>query len=122
MNYSWRPYSTLLTLWLFYACCALGAYLRERAQRERNLKIFGRFLDPRVVASLTDSDALDTARVGIRREISVLFSDIRGFTSLSENRSPEEIVSLLNQWEERRVGKECVSTCRPWWSPYHEKK
>src|SRR3546814_14042379 len=24
--------------------------------------------------------------------------------------------------EERRVGKECVSTCRSWWSPYHEKK
>src|SRR3546814_12497380 len=23
--------------------------------------------------------------------------------------------------EERRVGKECVSTCRPWWSPYHYK-
>src|SRR3546814_10987969 len=24
--------------------------------------------------------------------------------------------------EERSVGKECVSTCRYWWSPYHEKK
>src|SRR3546814_16914630 len=24
--------------------------------------------------------------------------------------------------EERRVGKECVSTCRSWWSPYHSKK
>src|SRR3546814_15947769 len=24
--------------------------------------------------------------------------------------------------EERRVGKECVSTCRSWWSPYHQKK
>src|SRR3546814_16718548 len=24
--------------------------------------------------------------------------------------------------EERRVGKECVSTCRSWWSPYHTKK
>src|SRR3546814_18182246 len=24
--------------------------------------------------------------------------------------------------EERRVGKECVSTCRSWWSPYHQQK
>src|SRR3546814_15074419 len=24
--------------------------------------------------------------------------------------------------EERRVGKECVRTCRSWWSPYHEKQ
>src|SRR3546814_12878731 len=34
--------------------------------------------------------------------------------------------SLVAQWtkssEERRVGKECVSTCRSRWSPYHEKK
>src|SRR3546814_16033455 len=31
-----------------------------------------------------------------------------------------EPFSLLNmRSEERRVGKECVSTCRSWWSPYH---
>src|SRR3546814_15917923 len=29
---------------------------------------------------------------------------------------------LINRSEERRVGKECVSTCRSRWSPYHEKK
>src|SRR3546814_18551080 len=29
---------------------------------------------------------------------------------------------LLNRSEERRVGKECVSTCRSRWSPYHYKK
>src|SRR3546814_8328425 len=26
---------------------------------------------------------------------------------------------FVNRSEERRVGKECVSTCRSWWSPYH---
>src|SRR3546814_16983999 len=31
------------------------------------------------------------------------------------------IETLLSS-EERRVGKECVSTCRSWWSPYHKKK
>src|SRR3546814_19121529 len=34
----------------------------------------------------------------------------------------ENLVDLLNRSEERRVGKECVSTCRSRWSPYHEKK
>src|SRR3546814_12486004 len=29
---------------------------------------------------------------------------------------------LASRSEERRVGKECVSTCRSWWSPYHYKK
>src|SRR3546814_12162993 len=32
----------------------------------------------------------------------------------------EKLLSLRS--EERRVGKECVSTCRSWWSPYHENK
>src|SRR3546814_15048117 len=35
------------------------------------------------------------------------------------------IMNALNLWsrsEERRVGKECVSTCRSRWSPYHKKK
>src|SRR3546814_13694500 len=37
---------------------------------------------------------------------------------------PYPMTSLLHIWrsEERRVGKECVSTCRSRWSPYHEKK
>src|SRR3546814_16369394 len=32
------------------------------------------------------------------------------------------VVIELRRSEERRVGKECVSTCRSWWSPSHEKK
>src|SRR3546814_7545444 len=28
-------------------------------------------------------------------------------------------LAYLQRSEERRVGKECVSTCRSWWSPYH---
>src|SRR3546814_11991075 len=32
------------------------------------------------------------------------------------------IAALLFRSEERRVGKECVSTCRSRWSPYHQKK
>src|SRR3546814_13209625 len=31
-------------------------------------------------------------------------------------------LSLKERSEERRVGKECISTCRSRWSPYHEKK
>src|SRR3546814_19228466 len=36
----------------------------------------------------------------------------------------EDLGYLRPNWrsEERRVGKECVSTCRSWWSPYHSKK
>ena len=40
---------------------------------------------------------------GESREITVLFSDIRGFTSLSESRSPQEVVALLNRYFSRQV-------------------
>src|SRR3546814_14697501 len=50
----------------------------------------------------------------------------RVFTELSP-RLPDGVIltsdsgSCANRSEERRVGKECVSTCRSRWSPYHEK-
>src|SRR3546814_14192274 len=37
-------------------------------------------------------------------------------------RNMEKRLSIPQRSEERRVGKECVSTCRSRWSPYHEKK
>src|SRR3546814_15614631 len=36
--------------------------------------------------------------------------------------SPAAAFPITSRSEERRVGKECVSTCRSWWSPYHYKK
>src|SRR3546814_15942214 len=36
--------------------------------------------------------------------------------------APDWTTYPLNRSEERRVGKECVSTCRSRWSPYHSKK
>lgn len=102
-DYQWQPFSTLLTAWLFFALCALGAYLRERLQREYALQMFGRFLDPRVVQSVTDGDIMAAAQEGSSQEITVLFSDIRGFTTLSETRPPEEIVRLLNRYFDTQV-------------------
>ena len=88
---------------LLYIALGLQQTLRERADRERAIATFGRFIDPRVVASLVKegSDALRAAPES--REVTVLFSDIRGFTALSETRPPEEIVRLLNRYFARQV-------------------
>ena len=88
----------LLFAWGFYFSAALSEYLHEKKSREQTVRIFNRFLDPRVVGSLIAQGETPQSLSGQAREITVLFSDIRGFTTLSEKRSPEEIVSLLNRY------------------------
>ncbi len=88
----------LLFGWGFYFAVALSEYLREKKAREQTIRIFNRFLDPRVVDSLVAHGETPQSLTGKALEITVLFSDIRGFTTLSEKRTPEEIVSLLNAY------------------------
>ncbi len=89
--------------WLMFLALALVSWWGERQQREQAITIFGRFLDPRVVRSLVDGGAVADARATQAREISILFSDIRGFTTMSERSTPEQVVSLLNDYFSRQV-------------------
>jgi class 3 adenylate cyclase len=72
--------------------------LRERDFLER---AFGRYVAPSVLDALRKSRALELAAQ--RREASVLFADVRGFTSFSEKNSPEEVLRTLNRYFERVV-------------------
>lgn len=96
--YSAALLTPLLFGWGFYFAAALSEYLREKKSREQTVRIFNRFLDPRVVNSLVAQGETPQSLSGKAREITVLFSDIRGFTTLSEKHTPEEIVSLLNRY------------------------
>lgn len=89
--------------WTFYLACTGLAYLQERAQRLRTSNMFKRFLDPRVVSELIDRGEIDHRTKAEARELTVLFSDIRGFTTLSETSPPEEVVALLNLYFSRQV-------------------
>lgn len=89
--------------WLYYLPVAIHAYLRERGQRRRITQIFSRFLDPRVVTELIDQGETTATLTGQKREVTVLFSDIRAFTTLSETQPPQAIVDLLNRYFARQV-------------------
>ncbi len=84
--------------WFYYLLAALRAWLLEHRNRQRVTQLFSRFLDPRVVAGLVDGGGAEAALTGQRRTITVLFSDIRGFTTLSEQKTPAEIVEILNRY------------------------
>jgi adenylate cyclase len=89
--------------WIFYLGTSAIAYLEERAQRLRTSDMFKRFLDPRVVTSLIERGEIDYRNNAEAREVTVLFSDIRGFTALSEVSRPEDVVAMLNGYFSRQV-------------------
>lgn len=89
--------------WAYYFFAALLAYLREKKTREHAVRLFSRFLNPDVVKQIVDQGESIESLSGRTRRISILFSDIRGFTTLSETRPPQEIVDLLNRYFSRQV-------------------
>lgn len=95
--------AALATAWVGFGLLTVEAQWLERRQRQATIGIFGRFLDPRVVEGLVESGELDRGRKPEAREITILFSDIRGFTTLSETRTPEQVVDLLNRYFSRQV-------------------
>lgn len=96
-------FAALAYAWAFYIAGVGLAYLEERTKRLRTSQMFKRFLDPNVVSDLIERGEFDHRNTAQAREISVLFSDIRGFTSLSEVSTPEDVVALLNAYFSRQV-------------------
>jgi len=69
--------------------------MTERKKLEAQRRLLERMVSPAVIAQI-DPDALQIG--GQRAELTVLFADVRGFTSYSEKRSPEELVAVLNRY------------------------
>jgi adenylate cyclase len=71
-------------------------FVKELLSKERMKQTFGKYIDPRILEHvLAQHDA--EAVAGGRREMTVLFADLVGFTSLSERLTPLLMVTLLNR-------------------------
>ncbi len=93
----------LATLWLAYLGLALAEYLRERQQRSQRERFLRRFLHPGVVQALLAAQSDPFSQKPQSLPLTVLFSDIRGFTTFSESRTPEQVVNMLNRYFSRQV-------------------
>ncbi len=78
-------------------------YVVEGREKRKVKKLFSRYVSKDVFDQLVANPSL-AALGGARRHMTVLFSDIRGFTTMSEKGTPEEVVSQLNQLFTRMVG------------------
>lgn len=90
----------LLSVTLAYGSITLERYVSEERQRHRIQTLFARYVSPDVVGEILESPE-GAGLGGRRRKITVLFSDIRGFTSISEKLSPEAVISLLSEYLSR---------------------
>jgi len=98
------PSASILVL--LFACMVNIIFyrgLKEYLSRQHTLQTFSRFMDPVIVKQLISDEDWQDKIANKSSQVSVLFSDIRGFTSLSEKRSAEEIMQLLNGYFDLQV-------------------
>lgn len=76
--------------------------LEDISQEKRMKTTMYRYLTPHVAEQVMALGE-DALMVGERKEVTILFSDIRGYTTLTENLGAAEVVSLLNQYFETMV-------------------
>jgi adenylate cyclase len=89
----------LLLLPVVYVGNILYMVVIEQSDKRFVKELFGRYISPQIakeIVSRADAGKLDLA--GEEREVTVLFADIRNFTQISEQLSPEAIVKMLNRY------------------------
>ena len=75
-----------------------SGYLLEGVKRRKAISAFKKYVAPEVVDELAKGGDFQIKLGGEKKDIAVLFVDIRGFTPMSEGLSPEEVVEILNEY------------------------
>jgi len=84
---------------LVYVTSIILRITSEQVDKREVRDLFGKYVSPQVAGEiLRSSDANSLSLGGEEREVTVLFTDIRGFTQLSEQLTPDQIVNMLNRY------------------------
>jgi class 3 adenylate cyclase len=76
---------------------AFNGMIERLRNNERIREIFGKYIDPRVAQDLLDQPAM-VATQGQRRVMTVMFCDMKGFTTLSEGVTPQGLLKVMNRY------------------------
>ncbi len=94
----WLPaVSAMLAVAAMYVVQVGTAFLQERRQRRQIEKAFRHYVAPEIVNEMT-AHPERLVLGGSRRNITIVFTDLAGFTSVSETMSPEKVSALLNDY------------------------
>ena len=87
----------MFSIAMVYIALVVTYYLTEERSRKWITSVFSKYVSPVVIDNLIKNP--DRIKLGgEKRNITVFFSDIRGFTSISERLDPEDLVHLLNEY------------------------
>ena len=90
------PVYPAIAILVLYLATSLNSYMRTEADRARVRNAFSHYVAAPLVEELArNHDKLKLG--GETREVSVLFADVRGFTSISEGLTAEELIRFLNR-------------------------
>ena len=89
----------LMSFWLIYLVLTFVNYFREQKQRQQIRSAFGFYLSPPLVEQLAKSPE-KLVLGGEERRMTILFSDVRGFTTISEHYKddPQGLTRLMNRF------------------------
>ncbi len=88
----------LIVAGVFAAAIFVEKYIEETLRKKRILQGFEKYLAPQVIKQLSKDEEYDFTLGVEKREVCVLFVDIRGFTTMSEKLAPEEVSQILNEF------------------------
>ncbi len=87
----------LAIIFLTYAVVTATDFIMAEMQRRKTKAMFSRYVSPDVVDQLmANPDQMSLG--GKKQEVTIMFTDIRGFTAFSENKDPVDVINRLNEY------------------------
>jgi len=87
----------ITAVFILFAAMSLNKYYLISRESKILMSVLNKYVSPEVARHITRLE-IEQSNSGIKKNITVMFADIRGFTAMSENMDPKDISKLLNEY------------------------